>query len=342
MNDDSSGKHKPSDARSRSAMLTAALVVGICMGVIAAEGLYLISQERQHPEAVLRSKARKALQTSGDSISLSGATAKRSTGKPRNELEALLQRVAPQGECVKRLPFTNWLVVALDEELREFAKQHDVNAYYRPVVIPDTQKDTGANHATSAMKYQIVREFLELGWDVLLSDVDVVTVQNPFEHLYRDSDVEGMSDGFDDSTAYGAIYGVEDPSMGWSRYAQGTQHMALNSGLFFLRANNRTVDLMKRIDDRLMKEKVWDQSAYNQEIFFLSHGSYKSPQEFMNSKVLFKQVRHTPKAQQPKPVMVHMNYHPNKAERMKAAVDYYVHGNDEALNSFPGGSEPGS
>jgi hypothetical protein len=34
------------------------------------------------------------------------------------------------------------------------------------------------------------------------------------------SDVEGMSDGFDDATAYGAIYGVEDVSMGWSRYAQ--------------------------------------------------------------------------------------------------------------------------
>lgn len=28
--------------------------------------------------------------------------------------------------------------------------------------------------------------------------------QNPFEHMHRDSDVEGMSDGFDPMTAYGA------------------------------------------------------------------------------------------------------------------------------------------
>ena len=44
--------------------------------------------------------------------------------------------------------------------------------------------------------------------------------QDPFKHLYRDSDVEGMSDGFDERTAYGFIDGHDDPSMGWARYAQ--------------------------------------------------------------------------------------------------------------------------
>lgn len=109
------------------------------------------------------------------------------------------------------------------------------------------------------------------------SDVDIVTLQNPFDHLYRDSDVEGMTDGFDPATAYGEIYGVDDPSMvracscllflqvlcacieappahhaamllqGWSRYAQGTRHMAFNSGLFFIKASNKTIDLLTRI-----------------------------------------------------------------------------------------------
>ena len=37
--------------------------------------------------------------------------------------------------------------------------------------------------------------------------------QNPFNFLYRDSDVEGMTDGYDVPTAYGEIYGVDDPSM---------------------------------------------------------------------------------------------------------------------------------
>lgn len=39
----------------------------------------------------------------------------------------------------------------------------------------------------------------------------------------RDSDVEGMSDGYDDPTAYGEIYGMDDPSMVRSRTCMGRQ-----------------------------------------------------------------------------------------------------------------------
>ena len=42
-----------------------------------------------------------------------------------------------------------------------------------------------------------------LGYSPLLSDVDILTLKNPFEHLYRDEDVEALSDGFDPQTAYG-------------------------------------------------------------------------------------------------------------------------------------------
>lgn len=87
-----------------------------------------------------------------------------------------------------------------------------------------------------------------------------------------------MTDGFDEPTAYGAIDGIDDPQMGWARYAQFNKHFALNSGLFYLRANERTLSLMVRLETRLSKQKYWDQTAYNEEIFFLSHGSYKSPQ----------------------------------------------------------------
>ncbi len=85
-------------------MLTAALVVGICLGTIAAERLYLASQERQHPGAVARS--RKALQTGGEGTVLAAG---RSHGKPRNELERLLQRVAPQGEVLIAISNSNLL-----------------------------------------------------------------------------------------------------------------------------------------------------------------------------------------------------------------------------------------
>lgn len=39
------------------------------------------------------------------------------------------------------------------------------------------QEGTGDNHAISALKFKIIQEFLQLGWNVLLSDVDVIVVQ---------------------------------------------------------------------------------------------------------------------------------------------------------------------
>ncbi len=40
--------------------------------------------------------------------------------------------------------------------------------------IEQSQQGTGSNHAISALKFRILREFLELGYSVLLSDIDVV------------------------------------------------------------------------------------------------------------------------------------------------------------------------
>lgn len=58
--------------------------------------------------------------------------------------------------------------------------------------VDKAQEGTGDNHAISALKFKIIREFLELGWNVLLSDVDVVIVQVSFQathvralHLWR-------------------------------------------------------------------------------------------------------------------------------------------------------------
>lgn len=63
----------------------------------------------------------------------------------------------------------------------------------------------GANHAVSGLKFKILHRFLSLGYSVLLSDVDIIFLQDPFPHLYKDSDVESMSDGWDNSTAYGRL-----------------------------------------------------------------------------------------------------------------------------------------
>lgn len=47
----------------------------------------------------------------------------------------------------------------------------------RCLQVDKVQEGTGDNHAISALKFKIIQEFLELGWNVLLSDVDVVVVQ---------------------------------------------------------------------------------------------------------------------------------------------------------------------
>ena len=41
---------------------------------------------------------------------------------------------------------------------------------------------------------------MQLGYSVLLSDIDIVYLQNPFDYLYRDSGVESMTDGHNNYT----------------------------------------------------------------------------------------------------------------------------------------------
>ena len=64
------------------------------------------------------------------------------------------------------------------------------------------------------------------------------------------------------------------PPLAHARLAQATPPRAARS----LQASERSIDLMQRIAKKLHQEKAWDQSVYNEYIFFLSHGEYKSPQ----------------------------------------------------------------
>lgn len=51
------------------------------------------------------------------------------------------------------------------------------------------------------------------------------------------------------------------------------------------------------------------------------------------------QVRHSAQYESLRPVMIHVNYHPDKYQRMLAVVDYYVNNIKSALQPFPDGSE---
>ena len=111
----------------------------------------------------------------------------------------------------------------------------------------------------------MLRDFIVAGCSVLLSDVDVVWLQNPFTlpSLYRDVDVEGMTDGWDDPSAFG--YPWKD--------GQGAQQLRLsarNSGLFFIAATEEVLRMMSRLKHRMETEGVWDQTAYNEEMWYVA------------------------------------------------------------------------
>ena len=110
------------------------------------------------------------------------------------------------------------------------------------------------NHATSGLKFKILVDFLSIGCSVLLSDVDVIWLANPFNFLYRDTDVEGMTDGWDEPTSYGYDYG-----------AGSFRVFARNSGMFYLQATHESNQMMKRLARRMETEGTWDQTAYNEE-----------------------------------------------------------------------------
>ena len=86
------------------------------------------------------------------------------------------------------------------------------------------------------------------------------------------------------SGAAGYVDGIDDPGMGWARYAQTIRIFVLNSGLFYIQPSERTVrltrarasawrtvhrthavdsqlSLMDRITGYLKTVKAWDQTA---------------------------------------------------------------------------------
>ena len=169
---------------------------------------------------------------------------------------------------VKRAGVENALVVALDDQTKRNVEERGMHAFRMDMEIPDSQKNNGGNHAVSALKFRILSRFMNLGYSVLLSDVDVLTLDNPFKHLVRDSDVESMSDGWDSQTAYGYDDVFDDPGMGWSRYAHTIRVFVFNSGLFYLRPSEASMALLKKLIARLESEGGWDQALFNECIFF--------------------------------------------------------------------------
>lgn len=87
--------------------------------------------------------------------------------------------------------------------------------YFRVTIeIPKSQEKSHPANKVSTIKYTLLMQIIQLGYSALITDMDLVYMVNPFDHLHRDSDIEIQTDGYDD-TANGVIDSIHDPSMGW-------------------------------------------------------------------------------------------------------------------------------
>ena len=230
---------------------------------------------------------------------------------------------------LKALNIPNFMVIALDVRLTEKLTALGVPYYLK-------LDDVSGNHKVSAKKFALIEEFVAVGCSVLLTDTDVAYQQNPFPYLYRDSDIESMSDGFDNDSANGFLQTIDDASMGPARKRAGSfRAAALNSGMWYVGATRASARLMKIMAHRMATEDLWDQSGYNLELWFASRDDHMTsgatvrvlnPFCFLNSKVMFRIVRHEPRLRRERhrPVAMHANYHTDKSNKIRLVHAYYT------------------
>ena len=265
---------------------------------------------------------------------------------------------------------TNAVVVALDEKTARWCAARGAPYYHRELKSLTGSTD---NHATSGLKFRVLHEFLSVGVSVLLSDVDVVWMRNPFggtrfvaetgresgepamtydeSAIYGDSDVEGMTDGWDDVSAYGFEHRA-------SNGIPMRRLVARNSGLFYLSATNEALRMVERLAERMATEaNTWDQTAYNEEQVFLWSSDNGSAGNggpapagvsqrvmnyacFQNTKYLFRYMRYddalydAETGKSLRPVSAHVNYHPEKPQRMVSLIAQYLKGERDAISKW--------
>lgn len=223
------------------------------------------------------------------------------------------------------------MIIALDQKLCDWLDKRGV-AYYRKI------STAAGSHKISAQKFRIVKEFLEVGCSVLMSDIDIVWIRNPFDAIWRDTDLEGATDGWDEETAYGWTERLDDVTMG--RPVEGYRITAFNSGLWYLQATAGGLRMMNLLAHRMETEDTWDQTAFSQEATLGTHDDWLNAGTtvrvmnhlcFCNTKTLLRGIRPNASLASHRPVVVHVNYHQSKQAHMVDINDRYHNGVADAL-----------
>ena len=243
---------------------------------------------------------------------------------------AVTAQVRVLHESLVKSGVDNFLVIALDEGMVKFCQDSGIPFYHSP-------NDARGNHAVSAMKFGIIKDFVEVGCSVLLTDTDVVYMQNPFPRLYYDSDLEGMSDGWDNVTTYGYMEAYQDIRLDSGAMTKhSVRTAALNSGLWFVAATKPSLRFLQQLETLVSTETIWDQTAYNLKVQRPSYGPKTHPGVtfralnplcFCNSKVVTRYIMPSPHlGPSHVPVAVHVNYHPDKERKVEQLNKLYLKG----------------
>ena len=126
-------------------------------------------------------------------------------------------------EILERSNITNHIIGVTDDETDHYLADRKAKRgagafavnWWRPrVKIPEKQANTREANRVSSLKFSLLQAMLQMGYHVMISDMDLVYIKNPFDNIYRDADIESSSDGYD-QTAYGVMDSIHDATMGW-------------------------------------------------------------------------------------------------------------------------------
>ncbi len=139
--------------------------------------------------------------------------------------------------------------------------------------------------APGASRFEVGEALVGLGAGVLLADPATIFLQDPFNHLYRDHDLEALSDGH---RVEGMVMGddsvVDDAYMGWSRFGHGFRLSTMDPGLFFAAPTEEAVRFLGNVGRRMrggedggrgdLGRPQGERLAFNMELFRLTHDGY--------------------------------------------------------------------
>jgi len=104
---------------------------------------------------------------------------------------------------INRLDLQQILVVGLDLATCTLSIEENIQCV-RFADIGSSEVEAAITSLNVAkLKWHVVKSILASGVSVLVIEPDTVLIQDPFQFLYRDSDVEGATDGWDDTSVRG-------------------------------------------------------------------------------------------------------------------------------------------